>query len=251
MSKNIDRMERGLARIGLTGKPARFYIAALELGEASVQEVARKCGVTRTTAYALLEKLVQEGVVTQIQKQGRTHVVAENPDILLRNLDDRREALEDLLPELKSLHAASATHPRFRLYEGVEGIRTVLNTVLLAETDVLRGMLSMKELFEFPGEKELNRFIEKRVETGKALRVIRAQSEEVDSVWGTSDAELREVRYAPTPAPLQMTTFIYDNQVAIISSKRENFGLIIESEGYANVQNTLFETLWLASRSRA
>ncbi len=247
VSENFDKHESGLARIGISGKRARFYLAALQLGEASVQEVARFCGVTRTTGYALLEKLLEEGVVTQVQKAGRTHVVAQNPDVLLRNLDDRRAALSDLLPELRSVYAGSAKGPRFRLYEGVEGVRTVLNTVLLAKTDTLCGMLSMKELLRFPGEDELTRFVQKRVAGGKSLRVIRAASEEVDEIWASSTRERREVRYTPTSAPLMMTTFIYDNQVAIISSERENYGLIIESDGYANVQGTLFESLWMAS----
>ena len=247
MSESFDKYEVGLARIGISGKRARFYLAALELGEASVQDVARLCGITRTTGYALLEKLRDEGVVTQIQKAGRTHVVAEDPDVLLRNLDDRRAALADLLPELRSVYAGGMKGPRFRLYEGVEGIRTVLNTILLAKTDTLRGMLSMKELLCFPGEEELSRFVEKRVAGKKNLRVIRAASEEVDDIWASSEEERREVRYTPTPAPLTMTTFIYDNQVAVISSEKENYGLIIESDGYANVQGTLFEALWMAS----
>lgn len=247
VSENFDKHEAALSRIGISGKRARFYLSALHLGEASVQTIARHCGVTRTTAYALLEKLLEEGIVTQIQKSGRTHIVAENPDILLRNLDDRRAALVDMLPELRSVYSDGARAPRFRLYDGVEGIRTVLNAVVLSKGDTLRGMLSMKELLKFPGEVELSRFIEKRVAAGKALRVIRAASEEIDDIWGNSIDERREVRFTPTAAPLMMTTFICDGQVAIISSERENYGLIIESEGYANLQGTLFEALWMAS----
>ncbi|MCE8000466.1 MAG: helix-turn-helix domain-containing protein [Rhodobiaceae bacterium] len=249
MSEKIDNMESALARIGMTGKRARFYLASLQLGAASVQEIARHCGVTRTTAYSLVEKLSEEGVITLLQKGGRTHVVAEDPDVLLRNLDDRRSALSDVLPELRSIYVGGQNGPRFRLYEGMEGIRTVLNAVLTAQTDTLCGMLSMKELLQFPGREELARFVTKRVEAGKTLRVIRSASEDVDDIWGASESELREVRFTPTSAPLLMTTFVCDDQVAIISSKRENYGLIIESAGYANVQKTLFESLWAASQS--
>lgn len=40
---------------------------------------------------------------------------------------------------------------------------------------------------------------------------------------------------------------IYGNTVALISSKRENYGLIIESEEYAAHQGMLFEAVWMAS----
>ncbi len=244
----MDNIEIALARIGMTGKRARFYLAALQLGAASVQEVARQCGVTRTTAYSLVEKLSEEGVITLHQKDGRTHVVAEDPEVMLRSLDDKRSALSELLPELRSIYVGGQSGPRFRLYEGMDGIRTVLNSVLMAQADTLCGMLSMRELLRFPGREELARFVEKRVEAEKTLRVIRSASEDVDEIWGASEAELREVRFTPTPSPLMMTTFVYDDQVAIISSEHENYGLIIESTGYANVQKTLFESLWVASR---
>ncbi|WOF73061.1 hypothetical protein QMT40_000687 [Parvibaculaceae bacterium PLY_AMNH_Bact1] len=167
---------------------------------------------------------------------------------MLRSLDDRRSALSELLPELRSIYVGGQSGPRFRLYEGMDGIRTVLNSVLMAQADTLCGMLSMRELLRFPGREELARFVEKRVEAEKTLRVIRSASEDVDEIWGASEAELREVRFTPTPSPLMMTTFVYDDQVAIISSEHENYGLIIESTGYANVQKTLFESLWVASR---
>eukprot|EP00439_Symbiodinium_sp_Y106_P088765 s1_g1301.t1 len=248
VSGKLDNIEVALARVGMTGKRARFYLAALQLGPASVQQIAGHCGITRTTAYSLVEKLSEERVVTLIQKGGRTQVVAEDPEVLLRNLDDRRSALSELLPELRSIYAGGQGGPRFRLYEGVHGIQTVLNSVLMAHTGTICGMLSMRELLRFPGRDELARFVRKRVEANKTLRVIRAASEDVDDIWGTSDAELREVRFTPTSSPLLMTTFIYDDQVAIISSEQENYGLIIESAGYANVQMTLFESLWAASK---
>lgn len=248
MSKKVDILPERLAAAGLGGKLARFYLAALELGEASVHDVARHCGVSRTTAYALFDKLLEDGLVTQVNKGGRTRVIAENPDVLLRNMDDKRTALAGLLPDLKAIYGHVVGQPRFRIYEGVEGIRSVLNAVLLTETETLRGILSMKELLDFPGQGELERFIEKRVEAGINLRVIRSASEDTAGIWNSSEEERREVRFTATPEPLRMTSFICDDKVAMISSKRENYGLIIDSVELARVQGTLFEALWISSR---
>ncbi|OZB03942.1 MAG: transcriptional regulator TrmB, partial [Rhizobiales bacterium 39-66-18] len=46
---------------------------------------------------------------------------------------------------------------------------------------------------------------------------------------------------------LSVTQYVYDDKVAIISSKRENYGLVIESEDFARLQTALFETLWSLS----
>ena len=44
-----------------------------------------------------------------------------------------------------------------------------------------------------------------------------------------------------------MTLFLFDNKVGLISSRKENYGLIIESQEFANVQNALFDVMWQAS----
>lgn len=248
MSINIDRIESRLATIGIVGKPARFYISALVLGEASVNEIAQHGDITRTTAYALVEKLLEEGLITEVQRNNKTRIVAENPDILLRNLEDRRASLEALLPDLHAIYGGPGRGPKFRVYEGREGIRSVLNSVLVAGRHEVCGILSMKELLQFPGEEALQNFISKRLERDLDLRVVRSQSEEVKKTWGSSKAERRDVRYTKTPAPLGMTSFIYEGHVALISSARENYGLIIESAEFYKLQKILFEALWAASK---
>ncbi len=249
MSRFFDTYEIELARIGISGAMAKFYLSALELGEAPVSGIAKHCGVTRTNAYSLLDKCLADGLITQIQRGRQTVVIAEHPGVLMRNLEDKRAALSDVLPTLTRLYQAGGDRPRLRTYEGLSGAKTVLNYVAGAENAEILGILSMKELQEFPGLEAIDAFVSKRVDAGKSLRVIRSATEETSSIWQTSAPELRQVRYAPT-APLVMTTFIYDDSVALISSERENFSMVIESTEFAKVQTALFEALWSASTSQ-
>ena len=240
-------LEHKLAALGLVGKKARFYLAALELGDETVTRVARQAGIERTTAYALFEKLLEEGLVTRMERGGRTHIIAEDPDVLIRNLEDRQRSLNDILPELRAIYTRTHGAPRFRLYDGKEGIRTVLNAVLAAPVPEICGILSMRELLAVPGPKALRDFINARVANGRRLRVIRSQSEETHDIWRQSDEELREVRHAPSSDAFRITTFICGGMVALVSSRRENYGLIVDSEEFAGLQQALFETLWQTS----
>lgn len=45
-----------------------------------------------------------------------------------------------------------------------------------------------------------------------------------------------------------MTIWTYDDKVSLISSRRENFGIIIQSEELSDLMNTLFAVLWHASK---
>lgn len=240
-------IEDKLAKIGITGKLFKLYTAAVELGEAPVQEVAARAGLARTTAYDVLARLEEEELIRLEERQGRRFVIAEDPVGLLQRLELRRQVLGDLMPQLRSIYNRAKGKPQIRFYEGEEGVRTVLWDTLTCQTKVLRGILSMGELIETPGLEEMDRYIAERVNKGINLQVVRSPRKDTENIWPSTEADLRELRYAPDNITLSVTQYVYDDKVAIISSKRENYGLLIESEDFARLQTTLFETLWALS----
>jgi hypothetical protein len=54
-------------------------------------------------------------------------------------------------------------------------------------------------------------------------------------------------RYAPPDYLFTMTMIIGKNAVAVMSSSREAFAMMIDSREYAQTQASLFELLWAAS----
>ncbi len=242
-------MEDKLAKIGITGKLLKLYLAAVELGEAPVQEVAARAGLARTTAYDVLERLEQEELIRVEERQGRRYVIAEDPVGMLQRLDHRRQVIGDLMPQLRSLYNRAKGKPQIRFYEGEEGVHTVLWDTLTCQSKVLRGILSMGELIETPGLAEMDTYIAERVKRGITLRVVRSRSKDTERIWPCTPQDLRDLRYAPDTMVLGVTQYVYDDKVAIISSKRENYGLVIESEDFARLQTVLFETLWSMSAS--
>jgi hypothetical protein len=118
-----------------------------------------------------------------------------------------------------------------------------------SEPKVLRGILSMDELMQTPGMAEMERFIANRVQRDIWLKVIRSEQKDVDAIWPSNVEKLRDLRYAPPEMLLSMTTFIYDHRVCLISSKKENYGLIIESEEFSTMQTVLFDGIWGLSKA--
>lgn len=239
--------ERTLASFGLTGKKAKVYLASLELGISNVQGIAAKAGIRRTTAYDILDDLVKMGLVSQIERDKKQHFRAEDPENLRRLLKEKETVLVTMLPELRSIYNASVVKPAIRFYEETEGIKTVLMDTLEAHSKQLDGILSMRDLFEAPGREYMEQYVARRVEAGVSLRVVRSREKELEDVWPTDPSELREVRYSPVGMVFVMTSFIYDSKVAFISSRKENFGMIIESQDFARTFRNLFEILWISS----
>lgn len=239
--------EQQLATLGIDGKLYQAYLAALELGEAPVQQVAKKAGLGRTTAYDLLDKLEKDGLISMVERDGKRHVLAEDPVVIMQRLELKRQVMGDLLPQLRSIYNRAKSKPNIRFYEGDEGIRTVLWDTLTCRSKQLRGMLSMNDLLETPGQTTYEEYIAERVQRGIHLRVLRSAIKDVESIWPQSETELRALRYAPPMVLVSMTTYIYDDKVAFISSKKENYGMIFQSEELARLHESLFEGIWSIS----
>lgn len=240
---SIDQV---LVQIGLQETEAKFYLAALELGQASVRDIAAKASISRTNAYDVFSRLLEQGLVTQVGAAANKIILvaAEPPDQITELLDARRRKFDALLPELRSMHNGATGKPRVRYYQGSEGIKLVLDDTLSARDRSLLGILSMRDLYEVPGRAWMDDFVRRRIEAGVFLRVIRSPVKDVPNIWPQSAADLREVRFASLDFVFTMTSYIYDNKVAIISSGRENFAMTIESVEFATMQRNLFEVFW-------
>lgn len=257
MSTNFDnnRMLEELVEAGLEWKEARFYLAALAMDAPTVARVAQSAGTSRTNAYDLVKKLARRGLLSLAEGQGsgdaavgRSGAIlkAADPQHLLDEWHQRRRVLEGLVPQLRAIQSKAGTAPRSRYLEGASGLRTALFETL-EWASPLRGILSMHDLLSVPGPAALRDYIDQRSERGLWLKVIRSPQKEKSPGWPTSAERLRETRYAPTAYVFTMTMIIGMDAVAMLSSSRENFALIIESAEYAEMHANLFEVLWSVS----
>jgi HTH-type transcriptional regulator, sugar sensing transcriptional regulator len=239
-----------LAEAGLDPKEAKFYLATLTMDGPTVARAAEAAGVSRTNAYDIAKRLAHRGLISMVEGgvagRGRTVLRAADPQHLLNEWSERRQALERLVPRLRAMHAKGGAAPRSRYLEGAGGIRTALFETLDWPSP-LRGILSMRDLMAVPGATAMREYIDGRRERQLWLNVIRSPENDYASGWPTSEVDLRRTRYAPAGYLFTMTSIIGQDAVAMISSTRENFALIIESAEYAEMQGNLFEVLWAAS----
>lgn len=238
-------LARALADLGLHETEAKFYVAALELGGASMRDVAEKAGISRTNAYDVFERLRGQGLVSEESGNGaRLSVIAAPPSDLLSIFEERSRKLQHLMPDLNSLHVSSQSKPRVRYYQGVAGIKEVLEGTLTCRSKKLLAILSMRDLYQVPGREWMDDLVARRIALGIHLRAIRSPANDLHKRWSDNKKELRQLRYAPEGFLFHMTVYVCDEKVAIISSQRENFGMTIDSPEYAAMQAHLFEALW-------
>jgi predicted transcriptional regulator len=114
-----------IAPLGLTDKEARVYIALLQLGNASAYGVAMKSGLKKSTAYVILEELVEKGLAFQIPREKKQLFAAIPPEDFIQKAEDRFFTAKKALPELLSLYKnkKQPKSARTLYFDGINGMR--------------------------------------------------------------------------------------------------------------------------------
>lgn len=238
-----------LVQIGLDPKAATLYLSILEMHEPTVAEVARVTNINRTTAYDLVNSLVQRGMVqlvdsSRTKSRANTKVIRpQNPDRLLTDWLQTKVLLDKIVPQLQALQERSGPFPRTTYFEGAEGMRHALYETLTWGSD-LCGIMSMEDLHNGIGKAATDDYVRERCKRKIWLRVVRSHEKDINEGWHSSAEEYRHARHAPDSYVYNMTSLIGADKVIMLSSRKENFALKIESAEYAEMQRNLFEVLW-------
>lgn len=246
MAKDIIHI---LQSVGLDAKQSQLYIAGLQLGTAPASDYAKATGLNRITSYNMLEELVHRGYFTSVRKVRAKWYAPVAPEYVALEARKNAEALERVLPELRSLQGAKYRKPRVRFFEGWEGVRHVYEDSLNAESELLNFANSAVVRQFWP--KYDSEYVDERVKRGIRLRGISPDDATGRHVHGEDREKFREIRLVPArDFDFRNEINIYDHKVAICSfdsglrGDRDMFGVIIESKEVAETQRQIFEMAW-------
>lgn len=236
---------KGLEAYGLDSKEANVYLAGLELGATSVLELARRTQLPRTTLYPILERLTARGVFREGKEKSTTVYLAEPPAQLVEKMHEREARLEESLPALEMLQETTHGGPGVTFYEGTEGFKRLWKQILNSGIKEYRLLTSGVGLRDYVKEPYLiHRVVEERKKHGiRSLQLIR-DSRAAREIIAKDAEELRESRILPSQIDLPATVIIFADQVAFITTRKENTMIILASGDVAATYKTLFDLVW-------
>ncbi|MEW5897488.1 MAG: helix-turn-helix domain-containing protein [Nanoarchaeota archaeon] len=113
-----------LKETGLSDNEVKLYLELLKLGETSTGPLIKNTGIASSRVYTSLSSLVNRGLVTFITKNNTKYYKAENPDTLLKNVEEKKKQLEEILPNLKSIMKKEEKETYSTIFEGFNGFKT-------------------------------------------------------------------------------------------------------------------------------
>lgn len=241
--------------IGLTENETKAYRRLLEYGELSPSDLAKLTGITRQNTYTVLKSLDKKGLIEVIDRRKKLAYRSLHPQklsdyIVNQKLDIEvaENTLNASMPALKGLFNLSNSKTSVSYFEGIEGIKTILEDALRdkpKEVMVFQSIYDQKRLGKY-----LESYVRRRAFAGIKTRMI-SPSKNVNGQILNEKSLNRKTKYIPEEHfSLGAEVSFSENLVVILSLEKKIFGTVITSREVARSFKTIFDLIWNTDYSK-
>ncbi len=237
-------LEKDLKAIGLKKNESEIYLYILQNGLSTPPQIARGTGIFRTNCYNILQTLKEKDIVEEQKRGSRRVYIARDPESLKLSLERRIEAVDRILPDLRSLYTTQKNKPIIRFYDGFEEVKNIYTSLTKAEsvyslgsTEKLRE-LDPKFFVQFVEKIEKNKVIFKDILTTSSKQYSAKILKEIRN-------NLHQIKFIPENyKDLSTDILIWDDNIALISLDEPIFGTVITNKNLAHTFKTILSIIW-------
>lgn len=226
-----------LVALGLTKREAIAYLALLKLEEAKAGEIAENTKEDRTNIYDSLKSLIKKGLVSYIIKNNKTYYRIAAPEKLKNYVEEKEKILQEILPDLNKIYKSYKPKPVIEVYEGKEGIKTVLSDILKERKDFVGFGATDRANILLP--EFTKRYLNEREKKNIRARQFYPKGGRV------LQSKLSVFKSIPKEFAGPATTLIYGSKVAIFMWFIEPLVVVlIKNKEAAKAYKNQFELMW-------
>ncbi|MSU75681.1 MAG: hypothetical protein EXS55_04165 [Candidatus Magasanikbacteria bacterium] len=232
---------------GLNHSEITVYLFLLENGLSTPPIVSRGTKIARTNCYNILLDLKNKGLIEEQTVGKHKTYLAKDPAALLHTLEQKKEAIARILPDLRGLYTLQKNKPKIRYYNGIEQIKEIYLQTLSANR--VYGLASTKKLYELMPEFYLQHLneIQKR---GIVWYDILSHSSESKGapemkaiLKGLYDQHFLPNQYGDFPTDM----LLWGDNIALITLEEPIFGTVLTNPLLAKTFSIVFDMLWNAT----
>ncbi len=244
----MDNLLQPLKAVGLNENEAQTYLCLLRLGPQSVSVIAKKTGLNRSSCYVILERLLQKGFIEKLIQANNSPFRAVEPNYVLDQLKNKQYDLESkienlgiVLKDFEREHSGYEVKPKVIFFQDESGLQNIFEDTFTS-SEPIRCFGSFEKLFSYLPE-FMPRYNQKRVQKGLKVVVMYPATTKSFLHKLKDHLEERETRLIPPEYDFHLDVMIYDHKV-VITSLKEKFGVVIESNEIAEAQKKIFDMVW-------
>ena len=244
-----------LLNLGLTSNEIEIYLTLINNGELSVNEIGTKAGLHRQVCYDALDRLIEKGFVSYINKQNKKYFKSLNPNKILDLLDDQKQELDLkkqkvglVLPQLMHLFNTEKEETEVEVVKGKNVLRTIYKDIfnVLKKTKEKLYVLGVDETKFIQADEIAIKQHVLRFKNNKLKELLLTKESATDFLEG-HQSEYRLIPdhlFNPTP------TQIYGDKIAIIIWGKPMYSIIIKNKQVADANRKYFKMLWGIAKLR-
>lgn len=242
-------MKEELKNFGLTENEAKVYLAVVEIGEATATPIRKKTDLHMSRVYEALNSLAEKGLVSYFLKNNVKHFKAADPDTFFDILDEKKEELLKIIPQIKILKEKKKEEYSVSIYEGYKALKQLYEHILfsldkndeilvLGADDSSKHFLSKTFFKQYSTEK-----IKKKIKTRFIFNHDAYETaEEYDKMPYT------EARILPKGTVVGAVMDIYPDKTSILLLKEKPVIFHIDCKEVADSYRKYFEFLWMMAK---
>ena len=254
-----------LSSIGLSLYEGRCFLASLQTGPATINQIGIVAGVPRTKVYGAVRKLVERGLVEQSHEDEKIFVARSPREVLIPLLEKEERRIKkslEALTELEVIHQSMGYVRRndsFRTsvfrYSPRAAVTKKIKDLFLNSTKKIVVLTTANGLIRLS---KLSGVLYDRSKLGMTLEVYSSTRDE--PVFTTAFQNLREIENVsisllPVGIPIQI--ILVDNQQLLISEMKPDdlrddgmdVGFLIQSQEMVEIMEALIKLLGSAPSS--
>lgn len=245
-----EKVKKALLQLNFTKKEIAAYIALLELGAGSVQQISRATEINRVSVYAAIEELKRKGMIAESRKGKKKLFVAESPDSIAALLNEKKEKLAKeegdlqnvILPILKAINFRQENKPQIKFFEGHDGINRVFDEYILKNNrDVINcgSYETATKVISFEKEMEFFQDIAKQ----KTFYRMLLEDTPLNRKFAEAGKGATHTKFLPQDMKISPDIVVAGPMVALISYDKEN-ATLIEDESIAQAMKMFMDFMW-------
>lgn len=228
--------EEQLQKLGLSSNEAKIYSILLKEGSMQAGEINRRINLNRTTIYQVLDKLIEQGLISYTNNGKIKVFQASSPKRLISLQEEKKKLAQNILSNLENI--SKPIKEKVAVYQGRKGIKTIMGEILECKEYVSFG--SSGEFLDYM-KHDFYLFQKEKEERKIKSKVIIGKSKKNTEIVNGSHADFRFIKdeyFGPT------TIWVYENKVAIIIWSIEPIATLIQSEKLSKTYLSYFSLLW-------
>ena len=235
--------------LGLTDYEAQVYLTALSLGPTTVLDIARKSDIHRTTVYAVVDSLRLKGLIHAEAYGLKTKFVADSPEKLELALERKRGELNEALPQLMSLYNRAGSESSFKIYDGLEAVKSVYNSLIedLKPHEEYCAVTDHGPWIDLDHDFFIQ-FLERRAELRLNQRILLQDTERAEESKKLERNYNEHIRILPKSVKLNTNLVITPRKIVMHALQQPVSAVVLTEKSFIKMQKEFFEIMWTASR---